>query len=63
MRRVALLICVLRRKQTAVLSLLRLLLGFLGLDFLEGFDLLKDLVRLPLGPEELVVRPLFEVAH
>ena len=49
MRRVALLICVLRRKQTAVLSLLRLLLGFLGLDLLEGFDLLLDGLRLPIS--------------
>ncbi len=33
------------------------------LNFFEWLNLIQDFVRLPLGPQELIVGPVFEVAH
>jgi hypothetical protein len=33
------------------------------LNFFEWLNLIQDFIRLPLSPQELVVGPVFEVAH
>ena len=36
---------------------------FFGLNLFDRFDLGQDLVRLPLGPQEVVVAPVVKVSH
>jgi hypothetical protein len=33
------------------------------LNFFEWLYLIQDFVRLPLGPQELIVGPVFKIAH
>lgn len=54
-------------REEAAISILAFIIIFLLilgiLNLFEWLDLIKNFIWLPLGPQELVVTPFFEVTH
>lgn len=64
-RRVAFLVSCMGRHQAVALgpSIFLVSLGLFAGHFLVGLDLGENFIALPLGPEEVIVAPVVEVAH